>query len=363
MHSFLNGHYFILKILELKSCFIKIYIFVAIIVNFLTETLILNQMKNILVIGSVGQIGSELTMELRKRYGNDHVVAGYRKTQPSKELAESGPLEVVDATNPERIAEVVKKYKIDTIYNLAALLSAVAEKNPQAAWNVGVNGVFNVLEVARENNCAVFFPSSIGAFGLSTPLDNTPQDTIQRPGTMYGVTKVTGELLSDYYFKRFGVDTRGVRYPGIISNLTLPGGGTTDYAVEIYYAAVKEGKYTCPLKKGTFLDMMYMPDALDAAIDLMEADPSKLKHRNCFNITAMSFDPEIIYNAIKKYIPDFTMDYDVDPVKQGIAESWPNKMDDSAAREEWGWNPKWDLDAMTQDMLKVIKEKHEKGLI
>lgn len=320
-------------------------------------------MKNILVIGSVGQIGSELTMELRKRYGNDHVVAGYRKTAPSQELAESGPLEVVDATDVDRIVEIVKKYKIDTIYNLAALLSAVAERNPQAAWNVGVNGAYNVLEVAREYKCAVFFPSSIGAFGSSTPLDNTPQDTIQRPGTMYGVTKVAAELLSDYYFKRFGVDTRGVRYPGIISNLTLPGGGTTDYAVEIYYEAVKTGKFVCPLPAGTFLDMMYMPDALDAAIDLMEADPSKLKHRNCFNITAMSFDPEILYANIKKYVPELVMTYDVDPVKKGIAESWPNKMDDSCARAEWGWNPKWDLDAMTQDMLKVIREKHAKGLI
>jgi len=320
-------------------------------------------MKNILVIGSVGQIGSELTMELRNRYGNDHVVAGYRKTQPSKELAESGPLEVVDATDVERIVEVVKKYKIDAIYNLAALLSGVAEKRPQAAWNVGVNGVYNVLEIAREYSCAVFFPSSIGAFGSSTPLDNTPQDTIQRPGTMYGVTKVAGELLSDYYYKRFGVDTRGVRYPGIISNETLPGGGTTDYAVEIYYDAIKNGKFTCPLPKGTFLDMMYMPDAIDAAIDLMEADPDKLKHRNCFNVTAMSFDPEILFNSVKKYLPDFTMDYDVDTMKQGIADSWPNKMDDSAAREEWGWNPKWDLDAMTRDMIKVIKEKHAKGLI
>jgi nucleoside-diphosphate-sugar epimerase len=320
-------------------------------------------MKNILVIGSVGQIGSELTMELRRRYGNDHVVAGYRRTQPSQELAESGPLEIVDATDADRIVEIVKKYKIDAIYNLAALLSAVAEKNPQAAWNVGVNGAYNVLEIAREFNCAVFFPSSIGAFGSSTPLDNTPQDTIQRPGTMYGVTKVAAELLSDYYYKRFGVDARGVRYPGIISNLTLPGGGTTDYAVEIYYEAVKTGKFVCPLPAGTFLDMMYMPDALDAAIDLMEADPSKLKHRNCFNITAMSFDPEILCNNIKKYVPELVMTYDVDLVKKGIAESWPNKMDDSAAREEWGWNPKWDLDAMTQDMLKVIREKHAKGLI
>ena len=207
-------------------------------------------MKNILVIGSVGQIGSELTMRMRDVYGADNVVAGYRRTQPGEELANSGPLEKVDATDAERLAEVVKKYNIDTIFNLAALLSAVAEEKPQAAWNVGVNGVFNVLEVARENKCAVFFPSSIGAFGPTTPLDNTPQDTIQRPGTMYGVTKVSGELLSDYYFKRFGVDTRGLRYPGIISNVTLPGGGTTDYAVEIYYEAIKNKKFTCPLLGG-----------------------------------------------------------------------------------------------------------------
>ncbi|MCD4745668.1 MAG: NAD-dependent epimerase/dehydratase family protein [Bacteroidales bacterium] len=317
-------------------------------------------MKKILVIGSVGQIGSELTLELRNRYGNENVVAGFRRTQPSEELATSGPLENVDATNIEKLAEVIKKYKIDTIYNLAALLSAVAEEKPQLAWNVGVNGLYNILEVAREYKCAVFFPSSIGAFGLSTPLDNTPQDTIQRPGTMYGVTKVTGELLSDYYFKRFGVDTRGLRYPGIISNVTLPGGGTTDYAVEIYYEAIKNKKYTCPLAKGTFLDMMYMPDAIDAGIDIMEADPSKLKHRNAFNITAMSFDPEIIANSIKKHIPDFVMDYNVEPLKQKIAESWPNKMNDSCAREEWGWNPKYDLDTMTRDMLDKIGKKLSK---
>jgi nucleoside-diphosphate-sugar epimerase len=314
-------------------------------------------MKNILIIGSVGQIGSELTMELRKRYGNDHVVAGYRKTEPSKELAESGPLEMVDATDLEKLHEVVKKYRIDTIYNLAALLSAVAEAKPQAAWNVGVNGVFNVLEVAREHGCAVFFPSSIGAFGPSTPLDNTPQDTIQRPNTMYGVTKVTGELLSDYYFKRYGVDTRGLRYPGIISSVTLPGGGTTDYAVEIFYEAIKQKKFTCPLPAGAFLDMMYMPDALDAAIDLMEADPSKLKHRNAFNVTAMSFDPEIIAAEIRKHIPDFVMTYQVDPMKEAIAATWPNSMDDSAARAEWGWNPKYGLEAMTIDMLEKIRIK------
>ncbi len=314
-------------------------------------------MKNILIIGSVGQIGSELTMELRKRYGNDHVVAGYRKTEPSEELANSGPLERVDATDVDRLNEVVKKYKIDTIYNLAALLSAVAEAKPQAAWNVGVNGVFNVLEVAREHNCAVFFPSSIGAFGPTTPLDNTPQDTIQRPNTMYGVTKVAGELLSDYYYKRFGVDTRGLRYPGIISNVTLPGGGTTDYAVEIFYEAIKNRKFTCPLPKGAFLDMMYMPDALDAAIDLMEADPSKLKHRNAFNVTSMSFDPEILAAEVKKHMPDFEMNYDVDPVKEAIAATWPNSMDDRAAREEWGWNPKFKLPDMVADMMEKISAK------
>lgn len=320
-------------------------------------------MKNILVIGSVGQIGSELTLELRKRYGNNNVVAGYRSTKPVGELLESGPAEIVDATNIDQITEVVKKYKIDTIYNLAAILSAVGESKPLAAWNVGIGGLMNCLEVSREYNCALFTPSSIGAFGGGTPLDNTPQDTIQRPQTMYGVTKVTGELLSDYYHKRFGVDTRSVRYPGIISNVTLPGGGTTDYAVEIYYEAVKTGKFVCPLGKGTFLDMMYMPDAIDAAIDLMEADPSKLVHRNSFNVTAMSFNPEIISAEIKKHLPSFEITYNVEPMKQAIANSWPNNMDDSCARKEWGWNPKWNLEKMTVDMLKVISDKHAKGLI
>ena len=320
-------------------------------------------MKNILVIGSVGQIGSELTMELRKRYGNTNVVAGYRSTKPTGELLESGPAEVVDATNAQQIADVVKKYKIDTIYNLAAILSAVGESKPQVAWNIGIGGLMNCLEVAREFNCALSTPSSIGAFGASTPLDNTPQDTIQRPGTMYGVTKVTGELLSDYYFKRFGVDTRSVRYPGIISNVTLPGGGTTDYAVEIYYAAIKTGKFTCPLGANTFLDMMYMPDAINAGIDLMEADPAKLVHRNSFNVTGMSFCPEMIAAEIKKHIPGFVMSYEVEPMKQAIADSWPNSMDDSCARREWGWNPTWNLETMTVDMLKVIGEKHKLGLI
>lgn len=314
-------------------------------------------MKKILVTGAVGQIGSELTMELRKRYGNENVVAGFHRTKPGETLKNSGPCEMVDCTNIEQIKEVVKKYNIDTIYHLAAILSAVAEAKPNLAWNVNINCLYNVLEVAREYGCAVFTPSSIGAFGESTPLDNTPQDTIQRPSTMYGVTKVAGELLCDYYYKRFGVDTRGVRYPGIISNETLPGGGTTDYAVEIYYEAIKNKKYTCNLGKGTYLDMMYMPDAIKAAIDLMEADPAKLKHRNAFNVSAMSFDPEKIAASIKKVIPEFVLEYNVDPVRQAIANSWPNSMDDSAAREEWGWKPEYDLEAMTKDMLEVLSEK------
>ena len=314
-------------------------------------------MKKILVTGAVGQIGSELTMSLRERYGNNNVVAGGRKTKPSEKLLNSGPFETVDCVDAQEIANVVKKHDIDIIYHLAAILSAVAEANPVLAWNVNINGLYNVLEVARDLKCAVFTPSSIGAFGPTTPLDNTPQDTIQRPNTMYGVTKVSGELLCDYYYKRFGVDTRGVRYPGIISNETLPGGGTTDYAVEIYYEAIKHKKYTCNLPAGTFLDMMYMPDAIKAGIDLMEADPARLKHRNAFNVTAMSFDPEIIAGAIKKHIPEFTMDYDVDPVKKAIAETWPNSMNDSAARAEWGWEPEYDLEAMTKDMLEVLSNK------
>jgi len=320
-------------------------------------------MKKVLITGSGGQIGSELTMELRKRLGSSNVVATDKRDMSGSPLAETGPFEILDVTDGNEIASLVSKYNIDTVYHLAAVLSAVGEQKPQLAWDIGVNGLYNVLEVARNNKLAVFFPSSIGAFGPSTPLDNTPQDTIQRPVSMYGVTKVTGELLCDYYAMRYGVDTRGVRYPGIISNVTLPGGGTTDYAVEIYYAAIKSKHFVCPLAAGTFLDMMYMPDAINAAIQLMEADPKKLKHRNAFNITAMSFDPEIIYAEIKKHIPDFVMEYHPDNVKMCIAQSWPNKMDDTCAREEWGWKPEYDLPRMTEDMLKVIGERHRRGEI
>jgi nucleoside-diphosphate-sugar epimerase len=315
-------------------------------------------MKNILVIGGTGQIGSELTMKLRGIYGDGHVVCGYiPNAAPKGELLESGPAEIVDITNAQQIADVVKKHDIDSIYNLAALLSAVAEARPQLAWNIGVNGLYNALEVSREHNCALFTPSSIGSFGLSTPHVKTPQDTVQRPQTIYGVTKVTGELLSDYYAKRFGVDTRSVRFPGLISYTTPPGGGTTDYAVDIYYSAVKGETFKCPLKPGTFMDMMYMPDALRAAVEIMEADPSRLVHRNSFNIASMSFDPEIIYNKIKEYIPDFKMEYELDPLRQSIADSWPDSLDDSCARTEWDWMPEYDLDAMSQDMIKNLRVK------
>ena len=314
-------------------------------------------MKNILIIGATGQIGSELTMLLRKNYSGN-VVAGYIPgAEPKGELKESGPSAIVDITNPQQIADAGSKYQVDTIYNLAALLSAVAENKPQLAWKIGLGGLFNTLEVAREKQCAVFTPSSIGSFGPGTPKDKTPQDTVQRPKTMYGVTKVSGELLSDYYFTRFGVDTRSVRFPGLISYVTPPGGGTTDYAVDIYYSAAKGEKFVCPIAEGTYMDMMYMPDALRAAVEIMEADPSKLVHRNSFNIASMSFEPNTIYQNIRKYLPEFEMQYQVDPLRQAIAESWPNSLDDTCAREEWGWKPEYDLDAMTQDMLAKLKER------
>ncbi len=315
-------------------------------------------MKNVLIIGSTGQIGSELTMKLRHLHPEGNIVAGYIPGfEPKGELLESGPSAVVNVVDGMQIADAVGRYNIDTIYNLAALLSATAEKFPLKAWDIQMNGLINILEVARGHGCAVFTPSSIGSFGPSTPHKDTPQDTIQRPTSMYGVTKVATELLSDYYFHKYGVDTRSVRFPGLISYTTLPGGGTTDYAVEIYYAAVKGEEFVCPLAAGTLMDMMYMPDALKAAVDIMEADPSKLVHRNSFNIASMSFAPEDVLAAIKKIIPDARMRYEVDPVRQAIADSWPDNMDDSCARAEWGWKPHYDLDSMSRDMIEHLKIK------
>lgn len=317
-------------------------------------------MKKILVTGALGQIGTELVPFLRNIYGEDNVVATNMKIADTEKIAQAGLFEFVDVQDPKQIADAVKKHNVDSIFHLAALLSAVGEAKPTLAWNVNMGGLFNVLEVARECKCSVFTPSSIAAFGPSTPKDNTPQDTLQRPTTMYGVTKVAGEILSDYYHLKYGVDTRGVRFPGLISYMALPGGGTTDYAVHIYYEAIKHKKYTSYIKEGTYMDMMYMPDALNAMVKLAEADPSKLVHRNAFNIAAMSFAPEHIYKEIKKHIPEFEMDYDVDPVRQAIADSWPNSLDDSAARNEWGWKPEYDLETMTDDMLKKLAEKLKK---
>lgn len=313
-------------------------------------------MRKILVTGALGQIGSELLPALRARYGPEHVVASDVRVAPPEDQADE-LIEVVDCTQRQQIQDVVQRHDVGTIYHLAAMLSATAEERPQAAWDINMGGVYHVLEVARQNRCAVFLPSSIGAFGPSTPRDSTPQDTIQRPTTMYGVTKVAGELLCDYYHTRFGVDTRGLRFPGLISHVALPGGGTTDYAVDIFYQAIRYRHYTCFLDAECRLDMMYMPDAVRAMIELMEADPARLVHRNCFNIAAMNVTPDELAAAIRNQVPDFVIDYEVDPVRQAIAESWPRSIDDSAARAEWDWAPVYDLSAMTKDMLDKLAQK------
>ncbi|WP_430535322.1 L-threonine 3-dehydrogenase [Listeria rocourtiae] len=320
-------------------------------------------MKKVLITGCLGQIGSELTMRLRAENGADSVIATDIRRITGNEVIESGPFEILDVTDKDKMMDIARAYEVDTIIHLAALLSAVAEEKPQLAWNLNMGGLVNALEVARELKLKFFTPSSIGSFGPGTPADNTPQDTLQRPTTMYGVTKVSGELLCDYYFQKFGVDTRGVRFPGLISYKTLPGGGTTDYAVDIYYEALKNKTYTSFIDRGTKMDMMYMPDAIDAIIKLMRAEPNRLIHRNAFNITAMSFEPEEIASSIRKFIPDFEMKYDVDPVRQAIADSWPDSLDASCARNEWDFNPQYDLDRMTKDMLEKLTKKLENDTV
>ena len=315
-------------------------------------------MKNVLIIGSTGQIGSELTMKLRGMFPEGRIVAGYIPgAEPKGVLLESGPSAVADVCDGAQLLDVIRKYDVDTVFNLAALLSAVAEKKPQLAWKIQIDGLMNILEIARDRHLSVFTPSSIGSFGPETPRLETPQDTIQRPKSMYGVTKVTTELLSDYYFLKYGVDTRSVRFPGLISHVTLPGGGTTDYAVEIFYSAVKGEEFVCPIAAGTYMDMMYMPDALQGAVDLMLADPSRLKHHNAFNIASMSFDPERLAAKIRTRIPGFRMRYEVDPVRQAIADSWPDRLDDTCAREEWGWKPRFGLDEMVDDMIAELRKR------
>ncbi|HOW51807.1 MAG TPA: NAD-dependent epimerase/dehydratase family protein [bacterium] len=314
-------------------------------------------MKKILIIGAVGQIGSELTLKMRELYGNQNVIASTRKTPPSDKIKESGPFEFFDVMDRKKLEEVVDKYKVDHIVNMAAILSAVGEKDPMFAWDVNMNGLINILEVAREKKIKqILMPSSIAVFGPGTPRVNTPQDTVLKPTTMYGVTKVAGELLCDYYVRKYGVDIRGLRYPGIISHETLPGGGTTDYAVAIYYEAIQHGKYTCFVRESTKLPMMYMPDCLKATIDLFEADFSKLKHHSDFNVAGMSFTVGEMATEIRKHMPDFKIDYQPD-FRQAIADSWPESIDDTAAREEWGWKPAYTLASMTVDMLTELKKK------
>jgi len=319
------------------------------------------QMTKILVTGACGQIGSELTLALRQKYGGDTVVAAGHKTKPGAELRGSGPFEFIDVSKKETVEAIVEKYNIDTIYHMAAILSAVGEQKPLLAWDVNMNGLHNILKIARERKLTrVFCPSSIAAFGPETPRDNTPQETVLRPTTMYGVTKVAGELLCDYYFNRFGVDVRGLRYPGIISSETPPGGGTTDYAVHIFYEAIKHKRYTCFVREDTVLPMMYMPDCIKGTIDLMEADLGRLKHHSDFNMAAMSFSAGELAAEIKKHIPEFTIEYEPDS-RQAIADSWPRSIDDSAAREEWDWQPSYDLAAMTADMLEKLGRRHAAG--
>jgi nucleoside-diphosphate-sugar epimerase len=316
-------------------------------------------MPNILVTGAFGQIGSELVPALQQRYGAGHIIVSDIRMVPLQAHAPGGAeqnYEHVDCTQPQQILEAVRRHDIDTIYHLAALLSAVGEERPHLAWSINMGGLYNVLEAARQYRCRVFFPSSIGAFGPSTPRDHTPQVTIQRPTTMYGLTKAAGELLGDYYAARFGVDVRGLRLPGLVSYVAPPGGGTTDYAVEMFYSALRYKHYRCFLGPATRLDMMYMPDAIRAMIELMEADSGPLKHRNAYNVTAMSISPEDLAGEIRKHIPGFAIDYQVDPVRQSIAESWPRSLDDSAARADWGWAPRFDLATMTADMLARLGE-------
>ncbi len=315
----------------------------------------------ILVTGAAGQIGSALTPLLRSKFGDSHVLASDIRTDITSALRDSGPYLHLDVTQPQEIRRVLQENHIDIIFHMSAILSAKGEKHPGLAWTVNMHGTHHILEAARELGIKrIFVPSSIAAFGPETPRDNTPQETVLRPKTMYGVTKVAGELLCDYYVQHFGLDVRGCRYPGIISHETLPGGGTTDYAVEIFYAAIKNKKYTCFLEPDTRLPMMYMPDCLKATCELMEADFSRLRHHSDFNISGMSFSAAELAAQIQKHIPDFVVEYAPD-YRQQIADSWPRSVDDSAARNEWDWKPDYDLAAMTEDMLRVLGERHTRG--
>jgi len=315
-------------------------------------------MTKILVTGAFGQIGTELTQALRDRHGSENVLATGRRLPPADApTAIAGPMEHLDVTDHGAVMEAVRRHDVDSIYHLAAKLSAVGEHDPQLAWDVNMNGLYNVLEASRIHDVQrVFWPSSIAAFGPETPHERTPQTTIMHPTTIYGVSKVAGELLGDYYFRRYGLDVRGVRYPGVISSETLPGGGTTDYAVEIFYAALQSGRYTCFVREDTVLPMIYMPDCIKAAISLMEADLSRLRHHNGYNVAAMSFSAGGLASEIQSHIPNFECGFEPDE-RQGIADSWPRSIDDGAARSDWDWNPEYDLSRMVTDMLSKLRAR------
>lgn len=314
-------------------------------------------MKKVLITGAMGQIGTELVPYLRHLYGAENVVASGRRIHEECPFIDEEPFELLDITKPADIARVINKYNIDTVYHLASLLSATGEQDPQLLWEINMNGLVNILEAVKEANCTLFFPSSIAVFGPDAPRVKTPQDALTRPTSIYGVSKVAGELLCDYYHLKYGLDIRGLRYPGVISNAALPGGGTTDYAVHIFYEALKNKRYTCFLQEDSSIDMIYMPDVLEGAVKLMEADPTRLVHRNAFNVSAITVTPKELAGEIKKQIPEFEIDYKIDPVRQAIADSWPDSLDDSAARAEWGWDPQYDLGAMTADMLAVLGKR------
>ncbi|WP_047246617.1 NAD-dependent epimerase/dehydratase family protein [Maribacter thermophilus] len=310
--------------------------------------------KYILIIGACGQIGTELTMTLRKKYGNDYVIASDIR-EGNETLMNSGPFEILDATDSNALEEIIAYYKISEIYLMAAMLSATAEKFPMRAWNLNMNSLFNVLNLAKEKKVdKIFWPSSIAVFGPNTPKEATPQNTIMEPSTVYGISKQSGERWCEYYFKKFDVDVRSIRYPGLISWKTMPGGGTTDYAVEIYHKALEEGTYNCFLKKDTVLPMMYMDDAIKATLQIMEADADDIKVRSSYNLAAMSFKPEDIAKSIQQHIPDFTITYEPD-FRQAIADSWPSSIDDSDARADWGWKADFDMENTTSTMLKNLK--------
>lgn len=314
-------------------------------------------MKKILFTGCAGQIGSELTLAFRKLYGNDNIIASDLSTKVCPDLLNSGPFVQLDVLDTKALGETIDNYKVDGIVHLAAILSAVGEKNPQLAWNVNINGTVNVFEVAREKKLErVLVPSSIAAFGPDTPRTMTPQKTILHPTTMYGVTKVALELLGNYYNLKYDMDIRGLRYPGVISHKTQPGGGTTDYAVAIYFDAVKQGSYECFLREDTMLPMIYMPDCLKATIELFQAEKSRLQNATGYNLAAFSVTPKEMTESIQKVIPDFKISYSPD-YRQEIADSWPDSIDDKEARDEWDWKPDYDLDSMTVDIIKEIRLK------